>query len=573
MSEHLSISTGQCSKAGVKESNEDSLGLLIPKSGLLRTKGIAAIVADGVSSSAAGREASESCVQGFLSDYYSTPESWTTKTSVRKVLGALNRWLYGQGIRRYDSHMGLVTTLSLLILKSATAHIFHVGDTRIYRKRGSELECLTNDHRIISSGSKTFLARAMGVEPHVDFDYYSTSIELGDQFILITDGGYEFINNRNIVDLINTSADNLNKAAENIVNTALNNNSDDNISCVIVQIDAIPYFDDEESFYKRLTELPFPPPLEAGQTIDHYRIIRELHSSKRTEVYLAHDIQQVDRKVVLKAPSINFNDDPYYIDRFLHEEWVGRRLNNTNVLKVLDHPRDRQFLYYTVEYVEGQTLRQWMQDNPQPTLNDVREFINQAVRGLHAFHRLEMVHQDIKPENIIIDKNNTVKIIDFGSTKIAGIEEIQTPLKENNDVLGTVNYTAPEIIISGMQGSVQSDLYSIATIAYEMLTGRLPYGAELSAQQLRRAEYVSASSIDNEIPLWVDEALRKALQQNPTLRYIELSEFIYDLSNPNPKFLEKKHEPLIERDPINFWRGLAYLSLLLNVVLMYLLFK
>ena len=125
ITDSLIIDAGQHSIAGRKAENEDCCGIRVPDNYLLHTKGVAAIVADGVSSADNGREASESCVQGFLQDYYSTPESWATKTSAQKVLGALNRWLYGMSIRHQGSATpGYVSTLSALIIKSTTAYIF-----------------------------------------------------------------------------------------------------------------------------------------------------------------------------------------------------------------------------------------------------------------------------------------------------------------------------------------------------------------------------------------------------------------------------------------------------------------
>src|SRR4030065_761624 len=101
----------------------------------------------------------------------------------------------------------------------------------------------------------------------------------------------------------------------------------------------------------------------------------------------------------------------------MHEEGAGRRINSPHVLRVLEPTRRRQFLYYVTEYVEGQTLRQWMNDYPLAALPDVRNIVEQLARGLRAFQRMEMIHQDLKPENILIDKHGTVKIIDFGSTR------------------------------------------------------------------------------------------------------------------------------------------------------------
>lgn len=569
MSDKLVVSAGQSSIAGRKTVNEDCCGIRIPDNYLLQTKGIAAIIADGVSSAAAGREASEACVQGFLQDYYSTPESWSTKTSVQKVLGALNRWLYGRSIRQHSTDLGFITTLSALIIKSATAYVFHVGDTRIYRLHKDGFDQLTRDHRLLSGDNKAVLTHAMGIDPKLQIDYQAVAIEPGDVFLLMTDGAYEFVNNRLLLELLGDCSGDLEQLADRITRQAMANNSDDNISCQIIRVGAIPFHGNEEAFYRQLTELPFPPPLTPGLILDGFKIIRELHSSKRTQVYLAEDVE-TRQTVVIKTPSVNYSDDAAYIDRFLHEEWVGRRINNQNVLKVLPHPRKRRFLYYLTEHYEGQTLRQWMLDNPRPSLTEVRRLIEQIATGLQAFHRLEMLHQDLKPENVLIDDKGTVKIIDFGSTKIAGIEEINKPLDQRELVLGTVNYSPPEIL-NGAKGSMQGDLYSVGVIAYEMLTGCLPYGDEPTARKLRHTDYTSARVYNPELPVWVDRALRKAVHKQSERRYSVISEFIYDLSNPNPEFIRDKPEPLIERNPTRFWQVLFILSLALNIVFLYFL--
>ena len=160
----LRISAGQATDAGAKPANEDCMGLCIPEGHGLTTKGVAAVIADGVSSAEAGREASESCVQGFLADYYSTPESWSVKQSGHAVLTALNRWLYSRGREYQDRHRGYVTTFSAVVFKSHSAHLFHVGDSRIYRLRQGELELLTRDHATRISSEQSYLSRAMGLD-------------------------------------------------------------------------------------------------------------------------------------------------------------------------------------------------------------------------------------------------------------------------------------------------------------------------------------------------------------------------------------------------------------------------
>ena len=560
----LSITHGQASIAGVKEENEDACGFLIPDGPLRNTKGAVAVIADGMSAAEAGGVASKACVQGFLSDYFSTPESWSVKSSAQKVLAALNRWLYGNGQREFGTNKGMVTTFCAVVFKSNTAHLFHVGDSRIYRLRGDDFEPLTRDHRVQVSDEKSYLSRAMGIELNVDIDYRTVSLEEGDSFVLLTDGVHEFLNDQEMKRILLEPSESLENHAKQIIDAALERKSNDNLSCLITHVESVPNKDESE-FYRSLTKLPFPPSLAPGMIIDGHRVVRELFANKRTEVFLVED-EVSGEQMVLKAPSVNYQDDPDYINQFLHEEWAGRRINNPHVLKVIEQNRPRCFLYYLTEYIEGRQLRQWLNDNPSPSLIQVRDIISQIAKGLRAFHRLEMIHQDLKPENILIDDDGNIIIIDLGSTKIAGIEEIATPLESDN-LLGTVNYTAPEYH-RGEIASNRSDIFSLGIIAYEMLTGELPYSKPLTPRNLKHLRYISARQHNPEIPFWMDKALEKAVRLDSQRRYEKLSEFTYDLSQPNPEFLRQERARLLERNPIAFWRGLSIILLLINLWLL-----
>lgn len=170
----------------------------------------------------------------------------------------------------------------------------------------------------------------------------------------------------------------------------------------------------------------------------------------------------------------------------------------------------------------------------------------------------------------MIDSNGTVKIIDFGSTKIAGIEEITTPLDRQN-LQGTLNYTAPEYL-QGYAGNNVSDIYSLGVITYEMLTGALPYGKkELTLRRLKSARYVPAVQSNPDVPAWLDRALEKATAIARNRRYTLLSEYIHDLAHPNPAFLSRSAEPLLESNPLLVWKGIAMLLFILNLLLLYLL--
>ena len=568
----LKVSVGACSDKGIKKENQDSLGHFIPENiNLLTTKGVALALADGVSSSMEAKQASQCCVTGFLEDYFSTPDSWSVKKSGGKVLTAINTWLYSQSSQYRDSSRGLVSTFCGLVIKSTTAHLFHVGDSRIYILRGHDLEQLTTDHRIQMPGEKEYLARAMGVDYRLDVDYKTVSAEQGDQFLITTDGVHDYVTDKTINGLLNDQQQDLNAVCEQLVAKALEQGSLDNVSCQLLRVEALPSQDPNDIF-SELTKLPFPPELYEGIIIDGYRITRELHASSTSQLYLAVDTE-TDQKVVIKTPSVNFEDDPAYLERFQLEEWVGRRIDSAHVIRTIEQKTPRRFLYYIMEYIEGQTLEQWMRDQTEPDLTIIRNIVSQTVSGLRAFHRLDMLHQDIKPGNIMITAEGLVKIVDFGSTKIAGIADVSTPV-ERKELLGTKHYTAPEYLME-KPGTPQSDLFSLGCIIYEMITGKLPYGKNLlkavEKRSLSKLDYISIQDYTANIPDWVDKTIRKAVEINPERRYRKLSELESDLRKPNPEYLKEQPLPLMERNPVGFWRTISLLLVIANLVLLYLL--
>jgi serine/threonine protein phosphatase PrpC len=540
----LKVAVGQHSDRGRKAVNQDFYGFRVPAEPQLSAKGIAIALADGIGSSDVSQVAAEFAVMAFLDDYYSTSETWSVKKSADRVLAAANSWLHSRTYHssyRYEKDRGYVCTLSGLVLKGAAAHLFHVGDTRVYRLQGNSLEQLTQDHR-----AQSYLSRAVGFNPQIEIDYHALEIERGDVFVLATDGVYEHVDAAFVARAIREARGDLDDAARAIVAEAYRRGSGDNLTVQIVSVEDLP--EEGNGLQQQLARLAPPPLLEARAEIDGYRIVREIHASARSHLYLAEDLETGGR-VVLKTPATDLQADPELLERFMLEEWIARRLNSPHVLKPYPQTRARRFLYVAMEYVEGQTLAQWMTDNPRPDLETVRGIVEQIARGLQAFHRMEMLHQDLRPENVMIDRTGTVKIIDFGSVFVAGVDD------QGSRILGTFQFTAPECFV-GEAGSERSDLYSLGVIAYQMLSGRLPYGADAARVRtraaLRKLRYATVLDEKRDIPLWVDAALRKAVHAEPLERYEAVSEFVYDLRHPNSELL--RSAPLIARNPVAFWR-------------------
>ncbi|OHV79849.1 bifunctional protein-serine/threonine kinase/phosphatase [Ensifer sp. LCM 4579] len=563
----LTVDLGQYSSAGRKTINQDFHGAVVPDGAALTMKGIALAIADGISSSPVSHIAAETAVKSFLTDYYCTSDAWTVKTAASRVIDATNSWLSAQNRGLEDRDHAHVTTFSALVLKGRRAHLFHVGDSRIWRLSGRSLEPLTTDHRLAPSHGESYLGRALGLLPSVEIDYRRLDLQPGDVFVLTTDGVHDSVSLRTIAACITSNAD-LSAAAAAIATSAHEAGSSDNLTIQIVRIEGLPE-DDLESVFDKADSLPPAPLPRVPCEFEGYQLHRQIHASHRSHIFLATEPETGER-VALKFTSADMREDENYLRRFAMEEWIARRLSSVHVLKNRQPLKPRRCLYLVTEFVEGETLAQWMADRPQADLRAVRDIIGQIADGLRALHRKEIIHQDLRPENLMIDRSGTVKIIDFGSALVAGLNEA-VPGIDRGDILGTVQYSAPEYFV-GDHGSEQSDLYSVGVIAYQMLTGRLPYGAAVARTRNRRQQqklrFSSLREIRPDVPDWVEGAIRKAVHPDPTERYQVLSEFVHDLSHPNPKLVSTDPQSLMDRNPLLLWKCLTVLLSLVTIGLL-----
>ncbi|WP_252731734.1 bifunctional protein-serine/threonine kinase/phosphatase [Psychrosphaera sp. F3M07] len=559
----LDVLFGGFSDKGVKAQNQDAFAAQQPYGSARELKGSIVCIADGVSCSENAQQASHTSVTTFISDYFSTPDSWSVKDSVARVLSSLNSWLFHHGQQASCRQNQLVTTFSGIIFKSNTAYVCHAGDSRIYLFRQGKLELLTKDHCYFPSDNNSVLTRALGMDSHLEVDFFQRELQLGDRFLLTTDGVHDSLNQTQLSKHLSEQRLSLEKIATAICLEAEEAGSKDNLSCVIAEINSLPNIDIDE-VHQQLTALKIPPVMKAGVTIDNYFIEKVIHSGSRSHVYLARD-KNTDQKVVIKAPSENFAEDLIYLEGFVREQWVGSRINHKSIMKIQprankDNQKKSPFLYHVCEYIEGITLRQWMYDNPQPSFNLVREMTAKIIVALRVFQRQSMVHRDLKPENIMIDNDGNIKLIDFGTVQVSGLAEINSPLIEDT-LAGAVGYIAPEYLL-GQQGVHRSDIFSLGVIVYEMLTGELPFKTPLIQHQqvtnYDQWKYRFAKRIRKDIPVWLDLALQKATQPNISSRYMALSEFLKDLTTPNMSMVNKiESAPLIERNPVGFWKMLS----------------
>ncbi len=567
----LKLSYGGCSLKGKRDQNQDAFLINFPqKHAELLHKGVVACIADGVSCSEHSQIASQTAAMQFISDYYSTPNSWSVKHAAGKILTSLNQWLFEQGTQQSLTHNGFVTTFSSIVIKSNTAHLFHIGDTRIYLIRNNKIQQLTRDHQRTNFGESVSLTRALGIDNRIDVDYQTVTLQEHDRFVLSTDGAHDMFEDNEFLSVCQSkasTAQDLESLANQVCEQAISNGSQDNTSCVIIDIHQLP----QQSLleHQRITlSRTVPPALSVGHKLDDYEVLKILYEGTRSHVYKVIE-RSTHRIMVMKVPSSYYSDDHEFLKQFSNEYWVGSQLDSHRVMKMYPKPRHSKFVYQLCEWIEGVTLRQWMLDNPTPSIQQVRAILDELIKAIRVLQRADMVHRDLKPENVMITDSGSVKIIDFGAVKVEGLQEI-SPEDRDSIPLGAINYIAPEYINTGTATTI-SDLFSAAVIGYEMLTGELPYKAA-SNQNLASARhtqwvYRSIKQYRDDIPTWVDLAFQKGTHFNAEHRHQALGEFIMDLYTPNPALNEEQRRaPLLKRNPILFWKSVAFISMGIAIV-------
>ncbi len=313
--------------------------------------------------------------------------------------------------------------------------------------------------------------------------------------------------------------------------------------------------------------------LSIGNEIDGFTLSRQLYSSARSHVFIATLTASAGAQrhgpVVIKAPATDFTQSPEMLNGFLIESWFSRRINSAHVIKSpmfkdLGLPHTPSAFYSVSEYVQGQTLAQWSIDNPTPTLEQVRNIIEQVGKGLQALHRQGILHRDIRLENVIISAQGHCTIIDLGSAALAEAPSLYS----DAPIPGTALFAAPEYFLGNI-GTERSDLFSLAVLTYYLLCGRYPYHTKLAhchtfAEQ-KKLKYETALDSKRPIPVWVDSALKRALHVNPDKRFSSLSEFIYALRYPNPSH-HTAYEPLVKKHPLFVYKVLVLALIFSNLV-------
>lgn len=558
----LSVSLGHSSLTGPRERNEDFCGMATPEGLELENKGLIAAVADGIGGHKGGREAAEYTVRGLLSDYYATSDTWSVPHALEKVIFSLNRWILAESGRQPEL-AGMASTLTVLVLRGRRFVSAHVGDSRLYLLREGVLTQLTVDHVWEHPELKNVLSRAVGLDRHFQLDFMDGELKENDRFLLCSDGVWGVLGDERICETLLAHPD-AQQAAAALCSLALASDGQDNASAVVLRIDELPPENLRDSL-GGTARLPLPPRFRPGQVVDGLRIEEVLHDSRTTLLYRVVD-QESGQQLVMKTLRPEMAGDADEIRALIMEEWRARRVVSPFFAQVVPTER-RTWLYYLQTWHEGASLQRMLDTDMHFPVADVVQNGIRLLRGISFLHRLGIAHRDIKPDNIHVGRDGTLRILDLGVA--VGLSEDDS----NAGCPGTPSYLAPELF-SGAKSSAMNDLYAAGVTLFHLLTRKYPYGEIEPFQHPKFGEPMAPTRYRPDIPGWLENILLKAVSKNPAHRFKTAEEFLIALERGAHEPLSRPQAtPLALRNPVLTWRIIAAISVVLNLVFLMLLMR
>jgi serine/threonine protein phosphatase PrpC len=559
----IKVSVGFASETGPRKRNEDFAGAVFGPELPEPRRDVVAAISDGIGSHKGGREAAEIAVRGFLDGFCDLPETMEVRRAAAIVLDAINGWIHSQG-QRDSMLMGMGCTFTALVLRGRIAHVLHVGDTRAYRFSRDRLTCLTTDHvRQGAAGRSSILTRALGVETEVRLDYTSQPVAQHDRFLLCSDGVHGYLAPETIADIMRERVSS-EDTARALVAGALDAGSSDNCTALVLDVVGLETAPTAE-IGAGIAQLPLIPVPLGGETIDGFVLKVLLSEGRYTRLFGAED-EVEGGEVALKFPKPLVASTDIYRAAFVREAWVGARVTSPWLGHVIELPPGRQTCLYTVmPLYQGELLESRLARRPGLGLEEGRNISIKLARAAAALHRAGIIHRDIKPDNVILEAEASLKLIDFGVVRIPGLEDAPP-----DDIPGTPAYMAPEMF-DGEPGNEATDLYALGVTMFRAFAGEFPYGNADATSPPRRERPTPLSALRPDLPAWLQATLARAIARDPAERFRDMIEFAVEMEAGPARapLAVQRPRTLYERHPVRFWQGVAALlalALLLSLL-------
>lgn len=546
--DQLEVRFGQASERGRRETNDD-FAAVRERDGSSRL--VVAAIADGVSG-AGGRLAAETVVRGFLDGFESEPATLTVDRAASRVLSAMNRWVHAQG-QQDALRRGMATTFTAAIVRGRRLHCVHVGDTRLYQLRDGALTLLTRDHTRDHPDMRHVLVRAVGLEQTVRADYHACDLIPHDRYLLCCDGVHATLSKDRLQQLLaeRTAPD---EVASRIVAAALGAGSHDNATAVVLDVLAVPAAE-RLDLEARVADLPIRELPKAGETVDGFRLDEQVSDGRYSRLFRAEDTTNA-REVIVKFPHPRVVAEAAYRQAFVREAWVASQVRSPFVGEVIELPAGRQTrLYSVMPYYSGETLEQRLQRPPRVTLEEGVRIGILLSKAVYALNRRDIVHRDVKPDNVMLAADGSLRLLDLGVARLPGLEAAP-----DETIPGTPSYMAPELF-EGEAGDARSDVYALGVTLYRLFSGHYPYGEIEAFSRPRFTKRVPLDQHRPDLPAWLDVLLARATAVDPDTRFGDAMELAIELEQNlahAPRIVVQR-QSLYERNPLRFWKIVSLL--------------
>ena len=575
------IDIGFASQAGRKNINEDFCAAMLPEPGQEGMGSIVAI-ADGVSTGGMGKEAAQTTVTSLVRDYYVTPETWDTTVALDRIIAAQNTWLAGLNRRRRPV-LGL-TTLTAVVLRGQSYTLAHVGDTRAYLLRDGNLSQLTTDHVVDHPDMRHQLLRCVGVEDKLVVDYSQGDLQVGDVFLLVSDGVHGSLYAKRLKAMAtaaSASGQNAEALSRQLVDDALAAGSLDNVTAMVVRVQGLLDANLQDENRHSLT-LAIPARFKVGDVIDGFAVTAPVADNGINVLYQLRDLES-QKLYALKTLHPARAHDPEERAMLAHEAWLAKRMQSSSAAEYfvtihdkLPNTQTPSAFYLLYDWHSGETLQQQLDTQLKFAVPQAIQASVQVAKALGRLHRQNVIHRDIKPANLHQGEDGVLRVLDLGVALSGREPEALRVLHA-----GTPSYINPEQWGYGLKiggddpppelPDAQSDLFALGVTLYQLLTGKLPYGDVLPYQVGRYyRDPVPPSRHNPEVPIWLDNVVLKAVSRDKKQRFETAEELLLALERgaSRPLSAPATHA-LMQRDDTVLWKLALGVSVLFNLLLVY----
>ena len=509
----------------MRDHNEDFLMFWEPEAFDARQKlGSVALLADGVGGEGNGDMASRLAVETALGVFQSAKTDGPVTNVVREMFDSSAAKVF----QTAQEKGRMATTLLASIFRQDKITVAHVGDSRAYLVRAGKIKRLTSDHsytalqvklglllerQAMTSPHRSTLTRSIGYEPMCHYDIAAEALQPGDLILQCTDGLYGFVLDDEILEAVVKYHPG--EACKRLVGLAEKRQVSDNVSVQIVQIWDL---DGSKPNQPAAATRGSGNDLGVGMLLDdRFEITDVIAKSGMASLFKAND-RKTGAAVAVKVPYLQIESDPAGFDRFKREEEIGLELSHPNILKFIPVEKKSR-PYIVMEYLEGQTLSELLKAvHPLPEPDAVK-IASRVCEALEYMHSKGVVHRDLKPQNIMLCNDGTMRIMDFGIARSQASRRLTfvgfTP------AMGTPDYMAPEQV-RGSRGDQRTDIYALGAILYEMSTGEAPFGGD-SAYVIMNARVtgdpVAPRKVNPKLTPVLEEIILHAMERDPNRRY------------------------------------------------------